>query len=81
VRRQSSTVDDRVKRRCLTDRLGPCPAASDKGVAPDRIDELMGWSRKGMQGIDGKGLRASALKEAIEKIEYLGLDLTHLFPR
>ncbi|MGO8847393.1 MAG: DUF6538 domain-containing protein [Methylocella sp.] len=50
-------------------------------VPRDQIDQLLGWSGKGMaETVYGSGLEAKVLAKAIAKIKYDGLSLNHLRP-
>jgi hypothetical protein len=41
----------------------------------------MGWTRRTMRETYGSGPRISALAEAVERVEYPGLDLSQLCAR
>ena len=41
----------------------------------------MGWTRRTMREAYGSGPRISALAEVVARVEYPGLDLSHLYPR
>jgi len=56
------------------------------GLATADIAELegvpiMGWTRRTMRETYGSGPRISALAEAVERVEYPGGDLGHLYVR
>lgn len=53
-------------------------AAIHGGVPLPVINQLMGWTQKGMHGVYGQGYDLATLREAMDKIEYPELDLSHL---
>lgn len=54
-------------------------ALREADVSLERVRALGGWASSGGTESDyGKGLSPKALQEAIEKVRYVGLDLSHL---
>ena len=54
-------------------------ALREADISPQRVRALGGWARGGgAEEIYGGGLKASTLYKEIEKIEYPGLNLSHL---
>ncbi|KMO44300.1 hypothetical protein VQ03_03945 [Methylobacterium tarhaniae] len=55
-------------------------ALREAEIGLERVRALGGWRRDsdGEEAIYGKGLKASTLYREIEKVRYVGLDLTHL---
>jgi integrase len=61
-------------RHCFRDVL------RDADMSTERVRALGGWTSKGgAEEIYGAGHRASTLAKEIEKVAYLGLDLSHLY--
>ena len=56
-------------------------AAKNGGVLPAVLNQLIGWSQTGMHGVYGDGYDLATLAEAMKKIEYPNLDLSHLYPK
>ena len=51
------------------------------GATGEVIDGLLGWSRGDMRGRYGSGPWLGMLAEVMARVEYPGLDLSHLCPR
>jgi len=62
-------------RHCFRDEL------RNAGIPVDIVREIGGWSRTryGFESIYGSGVRTAVLAEAVEKVHYPGLDISHLF--
>lgn len=54
-------------------------AMRDAKVPPEEVRALGGWSTGNTEDDYGKGFRASALAETIERVKYPELDLSHLY--
>lgn len=50
------------------------------GIPVDLADTLMGHANPTMGGRYGRGHTVTALAQAIQKVDYSGLDLSHLYP-
>ena len=53
-------------------------ALREAGVGRDAVLALGGWSAGGIEEVYGGGLRPATLAEAVAKVGYPGLDLSHL---
>lgn len=53
-------------------------AAKNGGVPLPVLNQLIGWTQNGMHGVYGEGYDLATLREAMDKIEYPDLDLSHL---
>lgn len=56
-------------------------ACRASGISRDVMNALQGHAESGMSGRYGSGYHLATLAEAIERLEYRGLDLSHLYPR
>ncbi|MDG2286368.1 MAG: integrase, partial [Alphaproteobacteria bacterium] len=57
-------------------------ALRDGGVSEELRKAINGWSNQhSMDSRYGRGLKLGMLHEAIKKVEYPGLDLSHLFQK
>jgi integrase len=54
-------------------------AAREAGIPLERLQQIMGWSGRGMEAVYGSGLSARTLLSEISKVSYQ-LDLGHLHP-
>jgi integrase len=50
-------------------------------VSDELVDTLMGWTRRTMRETYGSGPSVHALDEAVSRVEYPGLDLSHPYVR
>jgi integrase len=50
------------------------------GAHGETIDDLLGWSRGEMKGRYGSGPWIMMLAEVMQRVDYPGLDLSHLYP-
>ena len=51
------------------------------GATGEVIDDLCGWSRGNMRDRYGSGPWIAMLAEVVQRVEYPGPDLSHLYPR
>ncbi len=54
-------------------------ALRDAQVSDEIVDALMGWTRRTMRETYGSGPRIMMLAEVVQRVEYPGLDLRHLY--
>jgi hypothetical protein len=50
-------------------------------VSDELVDTLMGWTRRTMRETYGSGPSVNALDEAVSRVSYRGLDLSHVYVR
>lgn len=55
-------------------------ACRASGISADVMNALQGHAEAGMSGRYGSGYHLATLAEAIERLEYRGLDVSHLYP-
>lgn len=55
-------------------------ACRASGISTDIMNALQGHAEAGMSGRYGSGYHLTTLADAIERLEYRGLDVSHLYP-
>ncbi|NLC21974.1 MAG: site-specific integrase, partial [Halomonadaceae bacterium] len=54
-------------------------ACRDSGVSKELMDAIQGHAEQGMSGRYGRGFSLAVLDEAVQRVAYRGLDLSHLY--